>query len=73
MDTNPPTIIDKIRGAIGSVAWRVFLWSISMTDEQYDYYVHIGCEPIRETRPIFWRDLPPDDLRAALEGRESLD
>lgn len=40
-----PTFIDRVRGVIGALAWRVFLWSIRMTDEQYDHLVHAGCNP----------------------------
>jgi hypothetical protein len=40
-----PTFTDKVRGFIGAVAWRAFLWSLRMTDEQYDYLVHAGCNP----------------------------
>lgn len=29
------TLLDKIRGKIGSMAWKVFIWSIRMTQEQY--------------------------------------
>jgi hypothetical protein len=40
-----PTFADRVRGFIGSVAWRVFLWSLRMTDEQYNYLIHVGCNP----------------------------
>ncbi len=29
------TILEKIKELIGKVAWRLFLWSISMTQEEY--------------------------------------
>jgi hypothetical protein len=29
------TLCGAIKEFIGHIAWRVFLWSISMTDEQY--------------------------------------
>lgn len=34
-----------LRVFIGRIAWRVFLWSNGMTDEQYDSLVHAGCNP----------------------------
>ena len=40
------TTLDKIRGYIGHIAWSIFLWSLRMTDEQYDKAVHIGCKPV---------------------------
>ncbi len=40
-----PSIADKVREFIGDIAWRVFLWSIRMTDEEYDHAVHAGCSP----------------------------
>lgn len=40
-----PTLLDNMRGFIGGIAWRVFLWSIRMNDAQYDYLVHAGCNP----------------------------
>lgn len=45
MDTKEPTLLDNVRGLIGHIAWFVFLWSIKMTDEQYNYAVHISCIP----------------------------
>ena len=29
------SIRDKLREWIGSISWRVFLWSIKMTEEEY--------------------------------------
>ena len=29
------SILEKLRQFIGSIAWRVFLWSISSTEEIY--------------------------------------
>lgn len=29
------TFLDKIRNIIGKVAWKVFLWSIQMTQDNY--------------------------------------
>jgi len=29
------TLFDKIRNLIGSVSWRIFLWSVKMTANQY--------------------------------------
>ncbi len=45
------TFMDRIRGIIGHVAWLVFLWSIRMTAEEFDSYVHIGCEPMKGVPP----------------------
>jgi len=36
---------DWVRGVINTVAWRAFLWSAQMTEEQYDKVVHYGCNP----------------------------
>jgi hypothetical protein len=30
-----PSFSDNVREWIGHIAWRVFLWSIRMTEEQY--------------------------------------
>lgn len=43
------TFLDKVRDFIGGVAWRVYLWSIRMNDEQYDKSVHDGCMPYNGT------------------------
>lgn len=28
-------ILDRIRNVVGSIAWKVFLWSIRMTEDEY--------------------------------------
>jgi hypothetical protein len=43
------TILDCIRDWIGSVAFRVFLWSVRMTQEQYFKAVEYECEMTRRT------------------------
>jgi len=45
-----PTIFDQIREWVAGIAWRVFLWAIRMTAEQYDQAVHEGCKPVEEDK-----------------------
>jgi hypothetical protein len=32
---NQPTFWDNVRYFIGAIAWKVFLWSIRMSEDQY--------------------------------------
>ena len=53
MSNDKPNFFVKVRGFIGHIAWRVFLWSIKMTEEQYNDTVHIGCEPVAPMK--YWQ------------------
>lgn len=49
-----PTLLDNIRDFITMIAWRVFLWGIRMTEEQYwkqiarDERMHEAQNSVRE-------------------------
>ena len=34
------TLLDKVRSIIGAFAWKIFLWSIEMTAEEYGRRVY---------------------------------
>lgn len=61
-DMGEPSVFDKIRQTIGSIAYSVFLWAINMTSEEY-------FENIKETSdevyPTGWVKLV---LRISPEG-----
>lgn len=38
-----PSVIDRIREWVGSIAFDIYLWSMRMTAEQYHALVHFNC------------------------------
>lgn len=47
----PETFFDRIRDLIGSSAWRIFLWSNRMTEEQYWEQIYVQEKNYHELTP----------------------
>ena len=71
-----PSLLDRIRGFIGSCAWRVLLWANRMKD--VEYWAQIGVDVLSEMPCSCedsgrWnKDCPEHgEVRQSLEGNKS--